>query len=375
MLKRANARKLTVSPSPSIVFLDRIGTMSNWHWRRIKDPWRARGATVVFALDSWRGQLYLGTRHLGGGGELLRSDDGEQWEAVAEPGFGDPNNHDIYGLVGFRDMLYAGTYNGVYQRMKLSLPVSGGQVWRSGDGRHWKCVVGDGFGDPQNQDMFNFVEFNDHLYVGTYHAVGGAEIWRSPDGSKWVRVFKANSPQQDYIRAFAKIGQKLYASIGKLAPFVLYETSNGVNWRDTVQRQVPEHLTDGTRVAVVNDVLVAAVAKWHTGPVEMWRYHQDRWERISEPGFGVPSNVLAGGMTVHENRVVVATWNELLGTQVWICDDLRHPSWHQINESGFGEPRNAGCMFGMSSYKNNLYVGTATNDLNWESQLWVGTER
>ena len=70
--------------------------MGHWRCRRIKNPWHAGGATAMFALDSWRGKLCLGTRHLGGGGEVLCSADGEHWKVAAEPGFGDPNNHDIW---------------------------------------------------------------------------------------------------------------------------------------------------------------------------------------------------------------------------------------------------------------------------------------
>ena len=349
--------------------------MSDWHWKRLENPWRATHDTkAVWALSEWRDHLYLGTRNLKDGGEILRSSDGEHWEDLIEPGFDNRHNHDIYGLVAFRGMLYAGTYNGIHRGLEPSLPVTGGQVWRSRDGRDWQCVVDDGFGDQHNQDIFNLAAFGDHIYVGTFNPDSGAEIWRSDDGTQWHRVFKAESNQQDYVRAFAIMADKLYASGGKLSPFALYETDDGLNWTDVVRGRMPERLTDGMRVAVVDDVLIASLAQWRTGPVEIWRYAQDSWDLISEPGFGFPENQLAGAMAVDHDRVVLATENEKTGTQVWLCDDPRNPSWRQINESGFGDSRNALCVFGTRWFRDRLYVGTATNASDWSAQLWVGTD-
>ena len=88
--------------------------MNTWHWQRVENPWQElENTTAVFALNAWRGHLYLGTRNLHNGGEVLRSADGIHWHSIAAQGFGDAANRDIYGFVGFKDMLYAGTYNAV----------------------------------------------------------------------------------------------------------------------------------------------------------------------------------------------------------------------------------------------------------------------
>jgi hypothetical protein len=349
--------------------------MSNWRWEQIDNPWKEpKNISAVFALNPWRGHLYLGTRNLKNGGEALRSADGVHWESIAPQGFGNTSNKDIYGFVDFKDMLYAGTYNAI-RGDRIAESDTGAQVWRSADGTDWKPVVVDGFGDPNNQDMFNFVSFEGHLYVGTWNPVSGAEIWRTSDGTEWKQVFKVASKEYDYIRAFATMEGRLYASTGKLAPYALYQTSDGVHWSDVVGGRLPDYLTDGFRIAVVDDVLVASLTQWYSERcVEVWRYYRDRWERINEPGFGFADNHMAGGMTVHDGRVALATWNETRGTQVWICDNVLDPTWHQINQDGFGDARNVGCVFGMTSFTNRLYVGTAPINENGTSQLWAGAE-
>ena len=81
-------------------------SMNAWHWERVADPWKeSENTTVVFALNPWRGDLYLGTRNLKNGGELWRSADGDHWESSAEQGFVTSCNKDIYDFVGFGDML------------------------------------------------------------------------------------------------------------------------------------------------------------------------------------------------------------------------------------------------------------------------------
>ena len=58
--------------------------MNTWHWQRVENPWQElENTTAVFALNAWRGHLYLGTRNLHNGGEVLRSADGIHWHSIA----------------------------------------------------------------------------------------------------------------------------------------------------------------------------------------------------------------------------------------------------------------------------------------------------
>jgi len=58
--------------------------VNTWHWQRVENPWQElENTTAVFALNAWRGHLYLGTRNLHNGGEVLRSADGIHWHSIA----------------------------------------------------------------------------------------------------------------------------------------------------------------------------------------------------------------------------------------------------------------------------------------------------
>jgi hypothetical protein len=191
----------------------------------------------------------------------------------------------------------------------------------------------------------------------------------------WERIEKLWKEPQHTTSVFAIMEGRLYASMGKLAPYALYATSDGIHWTDVVQGRLPDYLTDGFRIAAVDDTLVATLTQWYTDcPVQVWRYHQDRWEIINEPGFGFADNHMAGGLSVHQGHVSLATWNEKRGTQVWTCDDVMHPVWRQINQDGFGDPCNLGCVFGMTHFADRLYVGTAMHRDHRASQLWAGME-
>ncbi len=341
-----------------------------WTWELIEGAWRNTSTTVVFALDEWNGHLYLGTRSSADGAELTRSQDGKTWEHISSRGFGDPSNHDIYGFTGFKGMVYAGTYN----------PHTGCQLWRSVDGLSWEQVMKGGFGDPAQEDAFNIIKFKDNLYVGTWNPESGAEIWRSANGLEWKRVYKCASKNHDYVRAFAIAGDRLYASIGKLGPYALMESSDGDDWVDVGAGSPPSRMTDGLRLAVVDDALVTGLSTWNTQDgrrglgVQVWRYVSGEWDLVTNPVLGHYANQGAGGMAVHDGKVTFATWNSEVGAQVWLCDDLDSKEWRQINVDGFGDRRNLGCMFGMKSYRGKLYVGTAVEDPDFQSQLWVGTE-
>jgi hypothetical protein len=80
----------------------------------------------------------------------------------------------LLNLAPFDGMLYVGTVNSV----------TGGELWKSLDGRSWVPVVGPGapvsggFGIPSNRSFLGLGVFQDHLYVGVDNERDGAEIWR-----------------------------------------------------------------------------------------------------------------------------------------------------------------------------------------------------
>ncbi len=123
---------------------------------------------------------------------ILRSEDGEHFEAVSEPGLGNPNVSTFRSLIAFDDRLFVA-------------PVGEGTTWnttcksvimRSADpvGGSWEPACIPGFGDPTNNGVFELAVFNDHLYAGTFNHYAGFQIWKTPAtgrrSCRWTRVIE-----------------------------------------------------------------------------------------------------------------------------------------------------------------------------------------
>ena len=324
------------------------------------------------AMRVWSGHLYLGLRDFDGGAKLLRSRDGSQWESITSSGFGDKNNGDIYGLANFNGRIYCGTYNGVFQGHGMSLPSSGGQIWRSENGIDWELVVKGGLGNINNQDMWSFMEFHDHLYVGTWNPDSGGQIWRSIDGKTFSQAFTTDSPDQSYIRSFAVNDNKIYASTGK-SSLVIYESTDGLYWRDISSGVLPDYLTCGTQITSVCGTLVIGSTKWRTGPVEIWTYSDQHWKLIARVSQQLPTASLISSMTPYGERgVIITVWDDICGVTLYFCEDIEDARWIQINESGFGDNIHSGGR--TEIFRNNIFVCTCTSAVNRKSRIWRGTK-
>jgi len=180
--------------------------------------------------DLGGGYIWLGTGS-GFGAMIYRSQDGETWTGITDPGFG---NSELTGaaphMVVFKDYLYAGagshgkgtpgqvwripytstdpkdweqlvdfadsnenvqtiTYFYVWDDTLYFGTDAGGQLWESTDGVTFSqnTYVGTGFGDPTNYVLSSFVVFDDYFYVTTTNKYGG-QLWRSNDGMTWEQI-------------------------------------------------------------------------------------------------------------------------------------------------------------------------------------------
>lgn len=106
------------------------------------------------------------------------------WYPINEPSFGDPNNLTVFEMRGFQGYLYAGTANN-----------NGFQVWRTrAEGTppyHWEKVISDGAGRGNlNQISTSMMVFKDALYVGTGIQNGGYDHRNKigPAGGEIIRI-------------------------------------------------------------------------------------------------------------------------------------------------------------------------------------------
>ena len=84
-------------------------------------------------------------------------------------GFGDPDNTQTGGMSILDDYLYVGTRN----------TVTGAQILRTADGEDWEAVVEDGFGDMNNNKIEMVFPYAGKLYAGTASPTG-CEIRQLP---------------------------------------------------------------------------------------------------------------------------------------------------------------------------------------------------
>ena len=346
------------------------GPKNSYNWTQLKVPEILPRSNGVAGFNTCLGHIYLGIRNLDSGAQMLRSHDGFKWQSITESGFGDRTNQDIYGPVEFKDWIYCGTFSGVYQGHGMAVPVNGAQILRSQNGSDWEYVVKNGFGNKYNMDMFQFCDFKDHLYVGTWNPKSGGEIWRSGNGISFTKVFGSDICGQDYIRSLATTSSNIYASTGK-GFFAVYESRDGLTWRDISTGKLPGYLTCGTTMATVGETLIVGCTKWRTGPVEIWRYHHEQWEIIASLTLLSPSSSCVSSIIPYgELGAIFTVWDDRFGVRIFLCDDILYSSLHQINVSGFGNNRNAGGKVIIVGDK--IVACTSTISPSWRCELWLG---
>jgi hypothetical protein len=125
--------------------------------------------TNIRAITTWNGKLYVAAS-VNGGAAVFASADPKTvgWAQVNAPGFGVPDNSEIYYMTVFNNELYASTVN----------LVTGFELWKTNgvpgtDGQYaWTRVIKNGFGDTWNQFGMTMAVLGDHLYVGTAVGIG-----------------------------------------------------------------------------------------------------------------------------------------------------------------------------------------------------------
>jgi len=166
----------------------------------------------------------------------------QNWEKVADKGFGDAGNDYAWSMATFRGKLYVGTLNGM----------KGAQIWCSSSGEPdtWKRVYhSTPFANSGIRCLY--ADGNQALYAGTY-SIHGGEILRTTNGRVWVPVGRSGleDRRNNSIRCMVRFGEYLYAGTGssefqnnltmqnrqgRYQPFQsygaqLYRSKNGFTW-------------------------------------------------------------------------------------------------------------------------------------------------
>lgn len=284
-------------------------------------------------LIEFNGQLYASTGHYAcddpacntghtDGGQIWRSADGVNWSLVADDGFGDPENLEIFRMAVFGGQLYASTLN----------VATGGEIWRSSTGNagSWTRVVTGGLGDAGNQGAMTFQEHNGVLYAGTFRESAGGQVWRSSNGAVWTPVNAGG---------FGSIENAGVASLASFGGFLYAGTTN-----------------------------------WTTG-AQLWRCsacNGSDWSQVMTGGFGDSWNRRIMALPVLRGRLYAVTSNRSgEGTQVW--RSANGMQWQQDAPAGFGNGNNTGPYWGNSVavFGDRLFIGTSTDGVG--NQIWQKT--
>ncbi|MFN2273588.1 MAG: hypothetical protein ACK2TX_01945, partial [Anaerolineales bacterium] len=153
----------------------RSATGAPGDWNPVSTPgFGDAGNTYVSVLAPFNGKLYAATHHTeGSGAEVWRCSlcDGTDWEQVIDNGLGNSDSRLMPGFEVFDDRLYLAVGN----------LVDGMQVWQTNEGDNWYPIAMEGFYDSDNWSAlwdYSLVEYEGHLYLGTWNPANGGEIWR-----------------------------------------------------------------------------------------------------------------------------------------------------------------------------------------------------
>jgi hypothetical protein len=313
---------------------------------------------------------FSSTRSLGP--VILRSEDGQSFQAVSRPGLGLAGVSAFRFLISFKGRVYTspiGSTGNIANQSKYPI------VFESRDpaSGSWRPVSHAGFGDRNNTVVFSMAEFNRHLYAGTFNHVNGFQLWKTTaegappyDWQKVIDLGAGRGNLNEGALALCVFRDALY--IGTCIQEGGYDRLNGVG---PAAAEIIRVYPDDSWDLVVGEP----------------RYTQDEFKLPLSgfgPGFDNPFNGYLWSMCVHDEELYAGTlsWavylpylgtgpeelrsiiesdyiQELLahrrGLEIWNSADGK--SWRPVTTTGFGNHYNNGART-LVSTPSGLAVGT-----------------
>lgn len=334
--------------------------------------------SVIWAMQEYKGLLYIGTSNRITGTEIHRYD-GESWEQVIDAGFGNPNNEGLRHMAEYKGMLYAGTVNAV----------TGAEIWRTEDGFNWEKVMTGGFGKTSIDTVRSLNTFKGYLYAGASDAGDNdnpGQLRRTTDGVNWepVQVSGFGDDFNDSFHRMEKFKGYLYVLVRHTVegPPEIWRTDDGVNFRQVVGAK--SATPPGFGIPTLQVFYDLRVFKDHiyvgTGDLFGFSLHRSadgiNWETIGTDGMGWPGNgeqdtsnlgnLFTWRFEVFEDALWVGIFN-YQGARLWKSEtgDPGVENWIEMVgptspflPEGFGNPYNWGVRT-LEEHNDSLYIGTA----------------
>jgi sugar lactone lactonase YvrE len=285
------------------------------NWSRFTPSWTISN-TVVFDVEAFEGQLYVGTA-CDDGAEIWRTD-GADWEQVVWGGFGDGNNGGVNVFAVFSNMIYAATTN----------DTSGVEIWRSatGDPGSWSQVNGDGFGSSGTAQDVTMELYDNALYVGLGRGDPPvAELWRTENGTTWTAMFEdgLGDSNNTHVSAMSAFRGDFYLGLRNVNEGgQIWRCDDGANWSQVFAGGLGD-ATNKRPYGLIkfNEHLYLVFTNWDKG-AEVWKTADgDSWRRMVDGGWGDSNNQGADyfdkGAAIFENRLYIGTHNSASGGEIW----------------------------------------------------------
>lgn len=356
---RSNARDIQVSSHTT-----QLGNLLQRKKRTYDSVSRDRGyrSMVVFKGKSDKEPaLYVAT--LSPWGSLfLRSEDGEHFAVVSEPGLGNSEILSFRGLTVHAGKLFAspaGTTNDDFMDRNFSPEAT---IYVSADPAtgQWQHAVAPNFSDPDNGVIYSLATANGFLYAGTGNAQRGFQIWKTrAKGTPpfdWKPVLMDGAYRYNFNMATAAMVEfKGALYVGGGIPGFGYDKANDVGPAAAeLIRIFPDNRWDlifGTPRFTPDGLKVPLSAMG--------------------PGLDDPFNSVVWSMAVHNGSLYIGThqWEPFQslknkdsslhgGYQLWRSDDGEE--WKVITLDAFGNPFATGLRTLLST-PYGLVAGTANH--------------
>lgn len=295
------------------------------------------------------------------------------WTRIASDGLGDPHTIFVAPATEFMERLYfiSSTRSSSSRGSSVALPAP---LWTLEGESFRRAPVPDGFGDPDNFEVYPMVVYKGSLYCGTRNSKGPGQLWKTADGSNWEQVTAKALNSAKYAKCLPlgiQDGKLLLALSGargaeENSPLVRVLSYDGENFSiasddgfgvDIHASEVSGGCTFGGRTYVAasqrgkdsqGEELPLVLLVWEGGK---------RWRQVAEPGFGNPANVQASSMLTDGKRICVGTMNFQSGSEVWSYDGK---AWTKVAEGGVGD--SASSIASAFPWENSTVISTSGFD-------------
>ena len=325
--------------------------------------------TNVRGFVEWGSKVYVSASVPGsglgvtGGSVVFSSEDGQNWQAVSEIGFENPNNAEIYYLSVFNNHLYASTVN----------YVTGFEVWKTngdmtGDKLIWTPVIVDGFGDTWNQYGMTMQPFGGNLYVGSAVGIGLVLKDGQPAGTRAIDIIRIDKDDNAelvvgaYFPVDPPTGWPTFRIPLSFMPAGFGNPFNVYTWHMTVHKDwlVAGTLDlSGTLLRTVQDLLLEDPS----AAMELLEEINTTSLSFSSLQFDILNNfdLYDTNQAAAASQLIDYIINKYGGADLWKTKN--GIDWEPVTLSGFKNPLNYGIRRTVSiadEYgKEHLYIGTA----------------